>query len=219
MKNMITKENINPNNWLKRYLKFFIIGISAGIICRLSDLFPYESLWSLSSVATLFGFWIASVTVITMHSNSHKDAFANTFLYLFGMTLSFYVLKYLLGFFVAEFDNAGVFQTNLFILYTGLSLLCGIGSSILYFWNDSRWYSSVLFALPVGALFAEGIACGIILVLRHMLLGQTLFDLACGVWLYSILGKKSPNKLVFTIAALAAAAMALCVVYRNWIIF
>ena len=73
--------------YLKKPAVIFLVGISAGILCRFSDLFPYESLWSLSSIATLFGFWIAGVGVITLYSASHKAAFANTFLYLFGMTL------------------------------------------------------------------------------------------------------------------------------------
>lgn len=194
------------HNALNRPPTAFLIGILAGILCRLSDLFPYESLWSLSSVATLFGFWIASVSVITMYSASHTAAFRNTFLYLFGMTLAFYVLKYLLGFFAAQFDNDGGFQTRLLFVYTGASLLCGLGSAVLYCWNDSRWYGAVLCALPAGALLAEGIACGILLFSKHMLLGQTIFDLAAAAWFTAALGKKAPNKLVFagTLAAFAA---------------
>ena len=92
-------------------MALFLAGILAGVLCRLSDFCPYESLWSFSSVATLFGFWIVSVGVITMYSVSHRGAFLNTFLYLFGMTISFYGLKYLLGFWVPRFDNGGVFHT------------------------------------------------------------------------------------------------------------
>ena len=207
------------NSAFKKPAVIFLVGIFAGILCRLSDLFPYESLWSLSSIATLFGFWIASVSVITMYSASHKMAFANTFLYLFGMTLAFYALKYLLGLFFPQFDNDGAFQTKLFLVYTGLSLLCGLGSSVLYFWNDARWYSSILCALPVGALAAEGIACGIILAARHMLLGQTIFDLAAGALLFFVLGRKASNKLVFALTAAVIAAMVLRGIYRSRVIF
>ena len=204
---------------LKKPAVVFLIGIFAGILCRLSDFFPYESLWSLSSIATLFGFWIASVSVITMHSTSHKAAFTNTFLYLFGMTLAFYALKYLLGVFVPQFDNDGAFQTRLFLLYTGLSLLCGLGSAVLYFWNNPRWYSGILYALPAGALLAEGIACGIVLMTRHMLLGQTMFDLMAAAYFCVAMGKKAPNKLIFTGTAAAVAVTVFCVVYRNWVTF
>ncbi len=53
-----------PNS-LKAYLAMFWLGILAGMACRLSDIFPYDSLWSLSSIASLFGFWIASAGAIT----------------------------------------------------------------------------------------------------------------------------------------------------------
>ena len=174
----------------KSRIALFLAGILAGVLCRLSDFCPYESLWSFSSVATLFGFRIASISVITMHSVSHRGAFLNTFLYLFGMTISFYGLKYLLGFWVPCFDNGGVFLTKLFLLYSALSLLCGIGCSVLYCWNDRRWYSSVLLALPAGALLAEGIACGIVLFACRMLLAQTI----CGVVRHNF-GQKSRKEI------------------------
>ena len=204
---------------LKSNAATVVVGIFAGILCRLSDLFPYESLWSLSSVATLFGFWIVSVSVITMYSTSHKAAFQNTFLYMFGMTIAFYTLKYLLGLFVPQFDNDGVFQTNLFLLYTGVSLICGFGSAVLHFWNRVSWYSSILYALPAGALFAEGIACGIVLLSKNMLLGQTIFDLAAACWFSIVLGKRAQNKWLFVSALVAFAAGVFLVVYKNWVIF
>ena len=86
------------SNNIKTYCVLFLIGIIAGILCRLTDFLPYEeSLWSLPSMATLFGFWIASVGIITCLSSSNKSAFINSFLYMFGMTISFYGLKYILG--------------------------------------------------------------------------------------------------------------------------
>jgi len=50
---------------IQSYNVLFFFGLLAGILCRLTDFFPYESLWSLPSIATLFGFWIASVSLIT----------------------------------------------------------------------------------------------------------------------------------------------------------
>ena len=197
----------------KTRIALFLVGILAGVLCRLSDVCPYESLWSFSSIATLFGFWIASVSVITMHSVSHRGAFLNTFLYLFGMTISFYGLKYLLGFWMPCFDNGGVFLTKLFLRYSALSLLCGIGCSVLYFWNDRRWYSSVLLVLPTGALLAEGIACGIVLFACRMLLAQTIFDLGFAAWFAIVLGKKAARKWVFAMTLAASAALLFFMVY------
>ena len=206
-------------SYLRKPAIIFVIGISAGILCRLSDFFPYESLWSLSSIATLFGFWIVSISVITMHSTSHKAAFANTFLYLFGMTLAFYALKYLLGVFVPQFDNDGAFQTRLFLLYTGLSLPCGLGSAVLYFWNNPRWYSGILYALPTGALLAEGIACGIVLMTRHILLGQTMFDLMATAYFCVVMGKRAQKKFVFLGTLIVVTPIVFHVVYQNWVTF
>ncbi len=64
-----------PNS-LKAYLAMFWLGILAGVACRLSDIFPYDSLWSLSSIASLFGFWIASAGAITWLSSSNGGAAA-----------------------------------------------------------------------------------------------------------------------------------------------
>ena len=197
----------------KSRIALFLAGILAGVLCRLSDFCPYESLWSFSSVATLFGFWIASISVITMHSFSHRGAYLNTFLYLFGMTISFYGLKYLLGFWVPCFDNGGIFLTKLFLLYSALSLLCGIGCSVLYCWNDRRWYSSVLLALPAGALLAEGIACGIVLFACRMLLAQTIFDLGFAAWFAIVLGKKAERKSVFAMSLATSTLLLFFTVY------
>ena len=91
----------------KSYLFVVGLGSLAGIITRLSDIFPHDSLWSFSSIATLFGFWMLTVTLVIYFSCSNKNAATNTLLYLFSMNLSFYLLKYLLGFFVSSFHDEG----------------------------------------------------------------------------------------------------------------
>lgn len=196
----------------------FLSGILAGIICRMSDLFPYESLWSLSSIATLFGFWIASVGVITCLSSSGKGAFFNSFLYMFGMTLSFYALKYILGFFFRQFANDGHFPTSLFLIYSVLSLLCGIGSFILYFWNDGKLFSSFLYALPASGMLAEAAGCLLVLINRHMLLGQTLFDFAFALLFGIGLFRKAKNKILYLASMLLMTALVFSVVYKPFLL-
>ena len=93
--------------YLKSYLLFVGLGLGAGIITRLSDFFPNDDLWSFSSIATLFGFWMLTVTLIIYFSSSNKNAAINVLLYLLSMNFSFYLLKYLLGFFNPMFDNGG----------------------------------------------------------------------------------------------------------------
>lgn len=199
---------------VKSYSCLCLLGILAGIICRLSDFFPYESLWSLSSIATLFGFWIASTGVITYLSMSNKGAFINTFLYMFGMTISFYGLKYILGFYLARFSNDGQFQTDLFLIYSVLSLVCGIGSYILYYWNKDNLVSSALYALPVSGMLAEAIGCLFVLINRHMLLGQTLFDVLFALLFGVTFYRRANNKVLYFITIGIVTALVFLLIYK-----
>ncbi|MGN0169977.1 MAG: hypothetical protein ACI39H_04355 [Lachnospiraceae bacterium] len=198
-------------NGFKSYSILFLVGILAGIICRLSDFFPYESLWSLSSIATMFGFWIASVSVITYCSSSNRGAFLNSFLYMFGMTISFYGLKYILGFFSERFS--GEFPTMLFIAYSVMSVVCGIGSGILYFWNKDNLLGSVLCALPASGMLAEAIGCLIVLLKRQMLLGQTLFDFLFALIFGVLLFRKASSKVAYFVTLAIITGAVFCVIY------
>lgn len=148
--------NIKLRNTYKSYTAIFVIGILVGCICRLLDYFPADTLWSFSSPQTLFGFWIITNTIIVMLSTSNICAGISSFLYMFGMTLSFYALQAILGMFIPMFS--GGFRFGLFILFTVWSIACAIAAFILYYWNREHIFSSVLYSLPVGALFAETIA-------------------------------------------------------------
>ena len=203
----------------KSYFIVFLTGMVMGILCRLTDFLPYEeSLWSFPSVATLFGFWIASVGVITYLSSSNKGAFFNSFLYMFGMTGSFYGLKYLLGFLSERFSNGGQFQTNLFLVYSVLSVACGIGSYVLYFWNRQNVFNSFLYALPAGGLLAEAAACLVVLCNRHMLLAQTIFDLAVGLAFGIGMYRKAYHKMLYIGTVIAAGALVFLLVYQPFLL-
>lgn len=203
-----------PNS-LKAYLVMFLVGILAGVACRLSDFFPYNSLWSLSSIATMFGFWIASAGVITYLSSSNGGAFFNVFLYLFGMTVSFYGLKYLLDMVAQEPELH--FQTNLFLLYTLLSLFCAFGCFLLFCWNQGGWLGSVLYALPAAGMLAEAAACLFMLLRLHMLLGQTLFDFAFALLFGVGLFREASNKVVYIATLLVVAAAVFVLVYKPFL--
>lgn len=202
----------------KSYFVLFLIGMAAGILCRLTDFFPYEeSLWSFPSIATLFGFWIASVGIITCLSSSNKSAFINSFLYMFGMTISFYGLKYILGFYISRFSNEGQFQTDLFIVYSILSVVCGIGSFVLYFWNRQNVFNSFLYALPASGMLAEAAACLIVLCNSHMLLAQTIFDIVFGLLFGILLYKKAHNKMFYIGTVIIVAVLVFLLVYKPFL--
>lgn len=200
------------------YLCLFLLGLFAGIVCRLSDFFPYESLWSLSSIATLFGFWIASAGVITYLCSSNKGAFINTFLYMFGMTISFYGLKYILGFYLERFSNDGQFQTDLFLIYSALSVVCGAGSYILYDWNKETAVSSALYALPASGMLAEAAGCFFVLIHRQMLLGQTLFDFLFALLFGILLFKRARNKVLYIMTLGIVTALVFLLVYKPFLL-
>lgn len=203
----------------KSYFIVFLTGMVMGILCRLTDFLPYEeSLWSFPSVATLFGFWIASVGVITYLSSSNKGAFINSFLYMFGMTGSFYGLKYLLGFLSERFSNGGQFQTNLFLVYSVLSVACGIGSYVLYFWNRQNVFNSFLYALPASGMLAEAAACLFVLCNRHMLLAQTIFDLAVGLAFGIGMYRKAYHKMIYIGTVIAVGALVFFLVYQPFLL-
>ncbi|MGM9947301.1 hypothetical protein [Floccifex sp.] len=177
-------------------MNLFWIGIGIGILTRLTDIFDYNSLLSLSSIATLFGFRIVSVTIIIIYSQSHKETFFNVFLYMIGMTISYYGLKYILGFFFPLFESDG-FPVKLFISYCMQSIVVSMGCSILYFWNKDKWYKNILYALPSSALLAEGISCLYLLITQHILLVQTIFDFIFGIGFIFYFKNNISNKILF----------------------
>ena len=149
-------ENIKLRHTLKSYSIVFLVGIFIGCICRLLDYCSLDSLWGFPSIQTLLGFWIITNTIIVLLSTSNKCAGISSFLYMFGMTLSFYGLQAILGVFIPLFS--GGFRKSLFILFTLLSIPCAIAAFVLYYWNKDNVLSSLLYSLPVGALAAEIIA-------------------------------------------------------------
>lgn len=71
-----------------------------GVLTRLSDYFSYDTLWSYCSIASSYGFWILSTTIIIYYSASNVNASLNVFLYLSSMNITFSVLKYVLGIYI-----------------------------------------------------------------------------------------------------------------------
>ena len=114
---------------MKSYITIFLVGILVGCICRLTDYCPADTLWSFSSIQTLLGFWIITNTIIVLASTSNICAGISSFLYMFGMTLSFYGLQAILGTFIPLFS--GGFRTSLFILFTICSIPCAIAAFIV----------------------------------------------------------------------------------------
>ena len=136
--------NIKLRNTFKSYTMIFIIGILVGCICRLLDYFPADTLWSFSSIQTLLGFWIITNTIIVLLSTSNICAGISSFLYMFGMTFSFYALQAILGMFIPLFS--GAFRFSLFVLFTVLSIfLCNSGIYSILLEQGRHFQLSIIF--------------------------------------------------------------------------
>lgn len=190
---------------LKSYLAIFCVGLLVGCICRLTDYFPADTVWSFSSIQTLVGFWIITNTIIVLFSTSNICAGISSFLYMFGMTFSFYGLKAILGMFIPLFY--GGFNVTLFVLFTVLSIPCAIAAFILYYWNSDNQLSSVLYALPVGALAAEAIAIALYFCQHHTFLFQLLMDIT-GVLVFGILFfQRAKHKALYLLTVIASTLL------------
>ncbi len=188
---------------LKSYIKIFLVGILIGCICRLADYFPADTLWSFSSIQTLVGFWIITNTIIVLLSTSNICAGISSFLYMFGMTLSFYGLQAILGMFIPLFW--GGFRRSLFVMYTILSVPCGIAAFILYYWNRDNIFNSVLYSFPVGALASEAIAIFIYFLKYHTFLFQLLMDIAGVIIFFLIFFKKVKSKGLYIFSSIISS--------------
>lgn len=198
---------------MKSYIKIFLIGILIGCICRLLDYFPADTLWSFSSIQTLLGFWIITNTIIVLLSSSNISAGLSSFLYMFGMTLSFYSLQAILGMFIPLFS--GGFRFSLFVLFTVLSIPCAIAAFVLYYWNKDNIFNSILYSLPIGALIAETIAISVYLSKYHTFLFQLLMN-CVGIVVFGILFfRRAKSRVVYVGSVIASTLLFYFVLYHG----
>lgn len=198
---------------MKSCIKIFSIGILTGCICRLLDFFPADTLWSFSSIQTLFGFWIITNTVIVLLSSSNTCAGISSFLYMFGMTLSFYGLQAILGMFIPLFS--GGFRFSLFVLFSVLSIPCAIAAFVLYYWNKDHIFNSVLYSLPVGALVAETMAISVYLSKFHTFLFQLLMNSAGITAFGPLFFRRAKSRAVYVGSVIAGAFLFYFVLYHR----
>ena len=186
------------------------------MVTRLTDFFPADSLWSPGSIATLFGFWMVTVTLVVYCSASNFRAGLNAFLFLFCMDISFYGLQSLLGRFLPRFDNGG-FKTGLFLLYAGLAAACGLAGAVLYCWNRGGALGAVLYALPVGGLLAETLGVGVYFFRMHTYLFQLVFDLAGALLIGGWFFRKTERPGIYAAAAVLTGLAGYFLFYRQFL--
>ena len=143
-------------------------------------------------------FWIITNTIIVILSTSNICAGISSFLYMFGMTLSFYGLQAILGMFIPLFS--GGFRLSLFILFAILSIPCAVAAFILYYWNRDSILNSVLYSLPLGALAGEAVAVFVYFFQQHTFLFQLLMDIVGTIIFFLLFIQKVKSKKVFIVS-------------------
>lgn len=189
---------IGLKNDIKSYIRIFLVGIVIGCLTWLLDFCSLDTLWSFSSIQTALGFWMITNTLIVLCSSSNLVAAISSFLYMFGMTLSFYGLQTILGMYIPMFSDG--FRFSLLLMFTILSIPCSIAAFVLYYWNKDNLYNSILYALPMGALFAETISISVNLIINHTFLFQFLMDLIVGIIFAVAFFKKAKSKWLYCIS-------------------
>jgi hypothetical protein len=198
----------------KSYLLVIGLGLAAGLLTTLLNLFPYDTLWSFSSIASAFGFWIITTTLVIYFSSSNKNAAINVFLYLASMNFNFYFLQGVLGLFLPKFHNVENFiNWGLLNMYNALALVCAIISFVLYYWNKNNRISNVLYALPICGLGAETIGVVLYLFKAHTYLFQLFIDSLGLVLLIGLFYKKTNNKPIFIVTAILGSIIGSSIFY------
>ena len=205
-------------NNLKSYLLVIGLGVAAGLLTTALDFFPYDTLWSFSAIASAFGFWIITTTLIIYFSSSNINAAANAFLYLSSMNFSFYLLKYMIGLFDPRFYSLGGLNWGLLLRFDILALGCAVISFGLYYWNKDTVFSNILYALPISGLGAETIGVTVFLFKTHTYLFQLLINILGLALLLSLFHKKITNKPLFIITAIIGSLIGAGVFYLPTII-
>lgn len=200
----------------RTYLAVALCGLLAGVLTRLTDFCEGESLWGFHAVATLYGFWIISVTAIVLLSDTGLCAGACSFLYLFAMTVSFYGLRYFLDAWVFRYEDAR-FQSSLFLVYTVLSAVCGAGAFALHLWGRGGKLASVLYGLPVGALLAEALGVALFMAAHGTYLFQLVMDLAGAACFGVLFHRRAPSKALYYGSVCLVGAAVYAAVYRPFL--
>lgn len=197
---------------IKSYMAVSILGIFVGIITRLTDIFPNDDIWGFSSIATLFGFWIITTTLIIYKSSSNINSAINTFLYLFFMSVAFYSAQPILGIYFSEFQND--FQTHAFIIYSTGSLIAGMAGFFLYYWNKDNLFSNILYALPIGVLVAEFVGLVFWFSENSTWLFQLIMNFIGAIILGALFYRKANNKMIYIVSLIFTTMIAYLGYYR-----
>lgn len=173
------------------------LGVAAGIVTELLNMLPADTLWSFSSIASAFGFWMITTTLVIYLSCSNKNAAINVFLYLSSMNFCFYFFQGLLGCFFERYFVEGFMSWGLLLRFDLFALVCAVIAYGLYYWNKPWKISSVLYALPICGLCAETVGVAFYLHHHQTYLFQLILDSLSLAFLIWLLYRQAQHKFIF----------------------
>jgi len=200
------------HNKFRDYAKICSFGMLAGALSLMTTFLPAGTLWSFSTITTLYGFWIVTSVLLIWRSTSHLTAGLNVFLYLVFTTIAFYGLKYILGFFLPQSENSS-FQFQPLLHFAVSAFVCGIAALILYLWNHKSWYGSILLAAPIGLLAAESLYTLFLLQQHQTHLFQMLFNAGFCLYLGIQFRKMAKSKEIYSVSVIGFAALSYYFIY------
>jgi len=199
-------------NKIRDYLQVCSLGLFAGIVARVLDFVPYDSLWNIHTVTSLYGVWIICAAVFIWRSTSHLVAGLNVLLFFLLTDTAYFGSEFLLGVFFPKLGYSG-FETKLFLYYAVVSVVCGVAAFILYSWNHGNWYSAIALAVPIGFLAGETI-----IVLRqlhnsHTNLLQVLLNAGFCLFLGIQFRKQTKFKELYTVSVIIITGLVYQFIY------
>lgn len=194
-------------NTKESYLKVTIWGLVIGLITEACNLLPNDGLLGLSSIAGSYGFWIFTTTFVVYFSCSNKNALVNTFLYLGGMCVSYYIFDAFVVLFTPNLSRTGFIDWGKLIFWGGAAIVCALAAYVLYYWNNGKWYSDFLYALPVAGMLVDTIGCALKLYYSHTQLVMFILDITFLIIMIVFFFLKSKKKVVFIAVLIIAATI------------
>lgn len=189
---------------LIKKFSFVVMGILIGIITGYLRTFSPMSFWTFSDLAARYGFWIFSVSLISIMANHKKDAFINSFLYMIFMCISYYLFLY--------FKN-DIFYWKQFSMWLIFSIFAAFYGYLL---NKNKYEKGNIFvcSMPIVLLGIELMDLLKIFINWHTNFMQLMIDLVGFIILFMMLIKDKDKNYVKIMVFLTFGMIAIvCVIF------
>lgn len=168
-----------------KYFVWIIGGVFIGLLTGYLRGFRSDSFWALSDIAGRYGFWIFTVSLIGAFAPNKKEAFINSFLYMFFMCVSYYMFLYC---------NKGIFYGKQLILWGIFAVLAAVYAFFLRKMRKKQnQYSVLICSIPIILLGIEGMNMLLLLIKYHTNFFQFVVD-GIGTAVLTVLFVKKKEK-------------------------